>query len=136
MPTKREFLDTNVFIYLIDAQDNLKYQRANELYIRSNLVTSAQVLTEIANVCLKKLKKPKREIAQLIDLIRSEIEVVPITSTDFGIAHELVNKHDFSYFDALVIATALSANCQTLYSEDLQNGRVIDKKLTIINPFI
>ncbi len=48
----------------------------------------------------------------------------------------LLDRYRFSYFDSLILASALTANCQILYSEDLQHGQVIDGRLTIINPFL
>jgi len=47
----------------------------------------------------------------------------------------LINRYDFSFFDALVVATALEAECNILYSEDRQHGQIIEGKLVIINPF-
>lgn len=51
-------------------------------------------------------------------------------------AIDLVEQRHFSYWDSLIISAALRTNCNILYTEDLQNGQVIDNKLTISNPFI
>lgn len=50
-------------------------------------------------------------------------------------AFDISSKHGFSHWDSLIIASALEAGCTTLYSEDLQNGQVINGKLKIQNPF-
>jgi len=57
---------------------------------------------------------------------------MPIVET----AWMLLDRYWFSYFDSLILASALTANCQILYSEDFQHGQVIDGRLTIINPFL
>jgi predicted nucleic acid-binding protein len=48
----------------------------------------------------------------------------------------LISKYDFQLFDGIIVAAALEANCDVLYSEDMQDGMVIENTLKIINPFI
>ncbi len=57
---------------------------------------------------------------------------MPVVET----AWMLLDRYRFSYFDSLILTSALAANCQILYSEDLQHGQVIDGRLTIISPFL
>jgi len=49
---------------------------------------------------------------------------------------ELESQAGISYWDALIVATALLSGCDTLYSEDLQHGQVFEGRVTILNPFI
>ena len=58
-----------------------------------------------------------------------------ITISTHETALKLAEDHGYEVYDALVIAAALESGCSTLYSEDLQDGQVIDGKLTIRNPF-
>jgi predicted nucleic acid-binding protein len=51
-------------------------------------------------------------------------------------AERLIQRYDFQIFDAIIVASALENGCQTLYSEDMQHKMVIDRKLSIINPFL
>ena len=51
-------------------------------------------------------------------------------------AIEIANKYGFSFYDSLIINAAIESGCKMLYSEDMQHGQVIEKKLTIINPFV
>jgi len=50
-------------------------------------------------------------------------------------AAHIANRYGFSFYDSLIIAAALETGCSVLYSEDLNNGQIIEKKLKIVNPF-
>jgi predicted nucleic acid-binding protein len=50
-------------------------------------------------------------------------------------ATQIMNKYDLQLFDAIIIASALESGCSILYSEDMNDGQVIEKSLRIINPF-
>jgi len=51
------------------------------------------------------------------------------------LACDIAKRYSYSYYDSLIISAALEANCDTLYSEDMQNGQIIEKVLRIVNPF-
>ena len=61
--------------------------------------------------------------------------VVALTVADIELGHQLITDHNFSMWDSLIVASALNANCTTLYSEDMQHGQIVHGKLTIQNPF-
>jgi predicted nucleic acid-binding protein len=67
--------------------------------------------------------------------VRSLCRVEPLTVEAHDTALRLARDHGFSFYDAMIIASALHADCDVLYSEDLQHGRGIDRRLTIRNPF-
>jgi predicted nucleic acid-binding protein len=46
----------------------------------------------------------------------------------------IADKYQYSFYDSLIISAALSCNCKTLYTEDMQDGQIIENSLTIINP--
>lgn len=70
----------------------------------------------------------------LIRLI-AECDVVPIQAETTLSAVTIMERYQFSFYDSLIIATALAANCTTLYSEDMQHSQLIDNQLLILNPF-
>lgn len=73
------------------------------------------------------------EMAQsLLDLC----EVVPVDKETISEAMRLATHYSLSHWDALIVAAALLAGCDTLYSEDMQHGQVFEGRLTIINPFL
>lgn len=57
------------------------------------------------------------------------------TESTINLACKIADRYSFSFYDSLIISAALESNCSILYSEDLNSGQVIDKKLKIVNPF-
>jgi predicted nucleic acid-binding protein len=93
-------------------------------------------LGEIFNVLKKKTKLKSREIAEIVTKYSDEFPVIAIDKKYFVKALDIHLKYHYSYYDSLIIATALLSNCAKLYSEDLHHQQVIEDKLTILNPFI
>ena len=132
MPAKI-FIDTNIVIYSLGAQSE-KTERAAMLFVNQPTI-STQVLSEAANVALKKLAMPITDVRKLLTTLESLCRVETITSTSLNRAVDIAEKYGFSWYDSLIVASAIQANCDTLYTEDLQHGQLIDNKLTIFNPF-
>jgi predicted nucleic acid-binding protein len=132
MPAAKTFFDTNVLLYLLSA-DAAKADRAEELLAAGGIV-SVQVLNEFAAVASRKLRMAWSEIRDALGPIRAICEVESISIEIHDRALELAQRYRFSIYDATIIAAALKAGCNTLYSEDLQDGQRIEK-LTIRNPF-
>jgi predicted nucleic acid-binding protein len=128
----RQFFDTNVLLYLLSA-DHAKARRAEELIAAGGSV-SVQVLNEFASVASRKLRMPIAEIRECLEPIRSICRVVPVAADTHDRALALAERYGLSIYDALIVAAALLAGCDTLYSEDLQQGQRIEA-LTIRNPF-
>ncbi len=133
MPAK-VFFDTNVLIYAI-AQNDPRGPRAEALLATGGVV-GVQVLNEFVSVARRKMRMPWKDVTEALDAIR--ILCPPpaaITISTHETALKIAEGHGYEVYDALVIAAALESGCSTLYSEDLQDGQVIDGKLTIRNPF-
>jgi predicted nucleic acid-binding protein len=64
------------------------------------------------------------------------VSVVPLDLKNYKTAYKIRDNYSFSYWDSLIIASALERGCETLYSEDMQHNQVIENKLTIKNPLI
>ena len=127
------FFDTSVLLYLL-SDDTVKADRVETL-LGARGVISAQVLNEFAVVALQKLQMPLHEVREILDTIRAVCTVEPITvdAHDRGLA--VFERYRFSFYDSILVATALISGAKTLYSEDLQHGQVIDKQLRVTNPF-
>jgi predicted nucleic acid-binding protein len=98
-------------------------------------VVSVQVLSEIANVCSRKLRMPPAEIHHALRTVRAYCTVVPITEELPTLALSIMERYTLSYYDALIMATALSEECSVVLSEDMQHGlRIL--KTRIVNPFL
>ena len=129
----KAFFDTNVLLYLLSA-DADKAQRAEEL-IAGGGVISVQVLNEFAAVASRKLRMTIPEIQECLEPIRGICGVEPVTLETHLRGLDLAERYGFSVYDSMIVAAALSANCEILYSEDWQDGQRIDE-LLIRNPFV
>ena len=127
------FLDTNIILYL-STEDEAKASRAEDLLAEGGVV-SIQVLNEFVSVASRKYRMPWLEIEDTLTTIRAACRVEPLTLVVHEAAVELARDHDFSFYDALIVASARLAECDTLFTEDMQHGRVFDGALTIRNPF-
>jgi predicted nucleic acid-binding protein len=135
MPTEqRAFIDSNIVLYAL-GDELLKQQAAWRILFQFPLI-SVQVLNECSNVLIKKQKLDKSLIRSTLQDVLQFVSVEAIGLPVVETAWALLDRYRFSYFDSLILASALTANCQILYSEDLQHGQVIDGRLTIVNPFL
>jgi predicted nucleic acid-binding protein len=133
MPAKH-FLDTNVLIYAV-AKNDPRACKAEALLASSSIV-SIQSLNEFVSVARRKLGMPWKEVREFLDLI-CILCPDPVSSSldSHKVAVAIAEKYGYSIYDALVASAALESGCKTLYSEDLQDGQVINRQLTIRNPF-
>ena len=127
------FFDTNVLVYAF--LDVGKRERALDL-IASGGTISAQVLNEFTNVARRKRLRDWAEIERAVSVIRARFpDVVPLTADTHSAALGFARDHGLAFHDALVVASAIEAQCDILYSEDMQHGRSIGG-LAIVNPFV
>ncbi len=128
-----DFLDTNVLVYAFT--DDPKSEAAAALLARG-CVTSVQGLNEFANVARRKLGMTWLELGEGLSAIRTLCRaILPITVNEHEAAIQLAQRHDFSIFDALMVACALQAECRVFWSEDLQDGMIVEGRLHVRNPF-
>lgn len=126
------FLDTNILVYA--QQTGPKATISQDLIAKGGTI-SVQVLNELTNVLRKKDNRSWLDIELVLDDVDNALEpALPLTAATTRAALALARDHGFSFYDALIIASAIEAGCDVLYSEDLQHGRSIGR-LTIHNPF-
>ncbi|HNM04539.1 MAG TPA: PIN domain-containing protein, partial [Leptospiraceae bacterium] len=102
----------------------------------SELVVSAQILNEIYVNLLKHKVAEKNIISSINSIVDSCNQLVSIDLKLLQVGWELKQTYKLSYWDSLVAAAAFLSDCKILYSEDMQDGLVINKKLKIKNPLI
>ena len=129
----RIFIDSNVLVYLVD-KDISKKEIVISLTTTKCLI-STQVVAENMNVCLKKLNLPYSESVKHANELLDKYIIKLIQPSTFKIAFNVLEKYKFSFWDSMIIASALENDCGILYSEDLQHNQLIEGKLRIINPF-
>ncbi len=133
MPAK-DFFDTNVLIYAV-AKNDPRAAKAEAL-LASGGIVSIQALNEFVSVARRKLRMSWKEVKEFLDVLSILCpKPVPISLDTHRVALAIAEKYGYSIYDALVISAALEAGCKTLYSKDLQDGQIINRQLTIRNPF-
>ncbi len=129
-----EFLASNVLVYAFTT--DARAPKAQQLLERGCLI-NVQILNEFANVARRKLKMSWTEVNDALNDIRTLCPMIaPVTLDTHAAGLQRAERYGLSVYDGLVVAAALEAGCATLWSEDMQHGLVIDKRLKILNPFI
>ncbi len=127
------FFDTNVLLYLLSA-DPGRADRVEEALAAGGTI-SVQVLNEFTSVALRKLGMKVAEVREALAPIIDVCQVIALTTQIHQRGLAVAERYRFSFYDALIVAAALESGCTTLFSEDLQDGQVIDRTLTVRNPF-
>lgn len=128
------FLDTNVLLYAALQPD--RRSEAARALLRGGAVVGVQVLNEFADVARRELRRPWPEVCRALAAIRALCPTpLPLTATTHEAALAIARRSGYGLYDALILAAALEAACDTLYSEDMQHGQVIEGRLTIRDPF-
>jgi len=131
MTANRAFFDTNILLYLLS--DDTKADKAEALIAMGGVV-SVQVLNEFASVAFRKLKMTWSEIREILATIRGICEVIPVTVEIHEAGLPIAERYGLSLYDSLILAAAAKAECRIVYSEDMQDGQVL-QNITICNPF-
>ncbi len=127
-----EFLDTNVILYLLAGGD--KADRAEALLARRPVI-SVQVLNEALVNCRRKARLGWDEAGAFLAGVESLCRIEPLTAQTHAVGRALAERYQLSVYDAMIAAAALIAGCDTLYTEDMHAGLVIEDRLRLVNPF-
>jgi predicted nucleic acid-binding protein len=128
-----EFLDSNVLVYAFTSDS--RAVRAQELLARGCNI-GVQGLNEFANVARCRLGMSWVEIREALAAVRTlSRAILPVDVATHSDALRVAERYGCAVYDALVIAAALRADCGVLWSEDMHDGLVIDRRLRIANPF-
>jgi len=129
----KAFFDTNILVYTTTS-DRRKQQAA--ACLSRGGVASVQVLNEFVHVARRKLRTDWPLIELALAHFRASLhDILPITLETHDSAVALARDHGLAFYDALIVASAIEAGCDTLFSEDMQHGRKIGG-LAIVNPFL
>ena len=132
----RFFIDTNILVYSSLKDELTKHDRAVSFITSlkgNNVFVSTQVLSELY-VALLKHGVEEASIVKILTQITDVFNVMAITLDTVVSAWKLKKRHQFSYWDSLIVASALEAGCTSLFTEDMQHGQILGKKIKIINP--
>jgi predicted nucleic acid-binding protein len=127
------FFDTNVLLY-VASSDVVKADRAEEIIAGGGTI-SVQVLNELTNVARRKMRMSWQETRALLSMMRGLLSVQPLTAETHETGLALAERYGFSIYDAMIAAAAAHADCDILWSEDMQHGMALDAGPRILNPF-
>jgi predicted nucleic acid-binding protein len=130
------FLDTNVLVYSFAENEPRKRSVARALVESDDAVVSTQVLSELAHVLTRRLGFSAAEARTRITSISDSCQVIAVTPAVICDALRVMDRYRYAFYDCQIVAAALAAGAQTLFSEDLQDGQVIDGALSIRSPFL
>lgn len=135
------FLDTNIFIYSFDPRNQSKQKRAIDLIAEAltagSGIISTQVMQEFLNVATQKFEVPLTfhdSVAYLQKVLNPLCQVFPDLYL-YETCLQIQSETRYSFYDSLILASAIQAGCQILYTEDMQDGQNVHGTL-ITNPFI
>lgn len=129
----KAFFDTNIVLYLL-SEDAEKADRAEALLTDGGVI-SVQVLNEFTSVATRKLGMSWVEIREVLTQLREICSVEPISLAVHDRAITIAERYGYSIYHALILAAALISGASQLYTEDMQDGQIIDSELRISDPF-
>ncbi|GAB4446300.1 MAG: PIN domain-containing protein [Anaerolineales bacterium] len=136
MPGKpAAFIDTNIWLYaLLDMGEAEKSSRAREVITQTEPVLSVQVINEICVNLIKKAGFTEEQISQLVEAFYEKYPIIEMDESILLDASQLRQEYALSFWDSMVVACALAADAEILYSEDMQDGLIVRETLKIKNP--
>jgi predicted nucleic acid-binding protein len=135
--TDSVFLDTNLWVYYY-TKDSVDKSANVSALIKSNrelLILSTQVLGELYHVITRKKLFTKLQAAEILSSLVDTFPIQAIAPESVLKATAISQRYGCTYWDSLIVATALLSNCAILYSEDMQHDQVIENQIRIVNPF-
>ena len=133
MKDKRTFIDSNILLYLFDS--DLKKKNFVTGLLTLGYTINTQVVNENVNVCLRKLKFSKEEAYSHGTNIMGIFNIVQIYPATIAYAYKISINYQLGFWDSLIVSTAIESKCKVLFSEDLNDGQIIEGTLQITNPF-
>lgn len=130
------FLDSNIIVYCYSTSDTRKQLIARTLMENEKACISTQVINETTNVLSKKYHIHWEDLERLITDFENNFTIQNLSTAEIKLACTMAQKYTLSFFDSLIIASALTLKCNILYSEDMHHNLVIYDTLTIRNPFL
>ena len=131
------FLDTNILVYLYSESEVDKRETTCNILDNHYCVSSLQAFNEASNVWFKRYGWDSTKIHEHLD--NAELvcdEILTISRNTINHALALKDRYGYSYYDCLMLASALESNCTAIMTEDMSNGQIIDGQLKIVNPFV
>ncbi|ASF44988.1 PIN domain-containing protein [Methylovulum psychrotolerans] len=129
-----EFADTNIVVYAVGHPS--ERQAKARAILAEGLTVSSQVINETVSVLSRKQGVSLAVAHEVAESLLELCQVAPVNGQTIRKAIGLTRRHQLSHWDSLIVAAALLAGCEILYSQDMQHGQVFDGQLKVVNPFV
>ena len=129
-----EFADTNIVVYAV-GKDSTQRTKARAI-LAGGISVSTQVINETVNVLSRKQGASLTVAHHIAESLLELCHIIPVDESSIREAIRLTRRYQLSHWDSLIVAAALLAGCQTLFSQDMQNGQLFDGQLKVVNPFV
>ncbi|MBI5323837.1 MAG: PIN domain-containing protein [Ignavibacteriae bacterium] len=130
------FVDSNIWLYAFMSEKSVKHDKAITIISNSDVYLNIQVINEVCYNLLKKSNYNNNEISELIYNFNKMYTIFNIGIPTLLNATSLRHKYKSSFWDSLILASALENNCNILLTEDISGADFIEKKLKVVNPFL
>ncbi len=135
-PEATYFIDTNIWLYsFIQVQDVEKNKISRAIIKECEIVISTQIVNEMCVNLIKKVGFSEAEIQNLIESLYRKYTIFELSQDILLQASKIRINHSFSFWDSIVVASALDGDAEYLISEDMQDGFLLENRLKIMNPF-
>ncbi|GAB4420739.1 MAG: PIN domain-containing protein [Bacteroidia bacterium] len=129
------FLDTNVLVYCYTAKEPVKQQQAQSAVSYPDVWISTQVCNEFSHILFHKFRQDWPSVRKVLAELRSNFHIWNVSVDTAGLATALAEQTGYSFYDSLMLAAGIEANCGVLFTEELHHGQVI-RGMQIRNPFL
>jgi predicted nucleic acid-binding protein len=138
--SQHSFIDSNIWLYrfIVNCNDPSaipKQQIATNITNQENLIISTQVVNEVCSNLIRKAGFNNSQIQNLLEELAEGCEILPVSLETLQSAVKLRDRYLLSFWDSLIVASAVLGDASILYSEDMQDGLIIENTLQIVNPF-
>ncbi len=138
------FIDTNIWVYALleakngDGKQQTVLELLRNLSAKASIMVSVQVINEFHWTLTRKYRLADDAVQDkaINGIVALATEVIPVDLSTYTTASGIRKKYLLSYWDSLIVTSALQAGCATLYSEDMNHSMIIENQLHIINPFL
>ncbi|MDR1732383.1 MAG: PIN domain-containing protein [Synergistaceae bacterium] len=137
--TGYDFFDTTIFLHAKFDDGSKKHDIARNLIqdgiYQDSIAASIQVIDEFSVNALKNGVSPA-DVGAAVETMTRSFHVLPLTRETVYESLRLMNRYKLSFWNSMIVSAACRAQCRVLYTEDIPDGLVIDRALTVRNPFI
>jgi len=130
------FIDTNILVYAYSETELEKRRIAVQLLTDRSICMSTQVVNEFIWIMSSKYRVDMKLLSDVAKNLFLLYRIDIVDDRTIAVAIEMSMRYHLSYWDSLIVSSSMKLNCAILYSEDFQHKQIIEKSITVTNPFL